>query len=87
MVKLILNLDTKLIYIEENLTRYYLQKYRFEFVIFSSSIPSNKDFNFDDHIKQYQMETITTEDIVRNSTFSCNVEIDDTILEPEEEET
>ena len=28
--------------------------------------------------------TITTEDIVRNSTFSCNVEIDDAILEPEE---
>lgn len=31
--------------------------------------------------------TITTEDIVRNSTFSCNVEIDDAILEPEEETT
>ena len=30
---------------------------------------------------------ITTEDIVRNSTFSCNVEIDETVLEPEEEET
>ena len=29
--------------------------------------------------------TITTEDIVRNSTFSCNVEIDETVLEPEEE--
>ena len=29
--------------------------------------------------------TITPEDIVRNSTFSCNVEIDDSILEPEEE--
>lgn len=28
--------------------------------------------------------TITTEDIVRNSTFSCNVEIDDSVLEPEE---
>lgn len=28
--------------------------------------------------------TITTEDIVRNSTFSCNVEIDETVLEPEE---
>lgn len=28
--------------------------------------------------------TIATEDIVRNSTFSCNVEIDDSILEPEE---
>jgi hypothetical protein len=28
---------------------------------------------------------ITTEDIVRNSTFSCNVEIDETVLEPEEE--
>ena len=31
--------------------------------------------------------TITTEDIVRNSTFSCNVEIDDSVLEPEEDET
>ena len=31
--------------------------------------------------------TITTEDIVRNSTFSCNVEIDDAVLEPEEETT
>ncbi len=30
---------------------------------------------------------ITTEDIVRNSTFSCNVEIDETVLEPEEETT
>lgn len=30
---------------------------------------------------------ITTEDIVRNSTFSCNVEIDETVLGPEEEET
>ena len=29
--------------------------------------------------------TITTEDIVRNSTFSCNVEIDDSVLEPEED--
>ena len=29
--------------------------------------------------------TITTEDIVRNSTFSCNVEINETVLEPEEE--
>ena len=29
--------------------------------------------------------TITTEDIVRNSTFSCNVEIDESVLEPEEE--
>ena len=31
--------------------------------------------------------TITTEDIVRNSTFSCNVEIDEAVLEPEEETT
>lgn len=31
--------------------------------------------------------TITTEDIVRNSTFSCNVEIDDSVLEPEDDET
>lgn len=30
---------------------------------------------------------ITTEDIVRNSTFSCNVEINETVLEPAEEET
>lgn len=30
---------------------------------------------------------ITTEDIVRNSTFSCNVEINETVLEPEEETT
>ena len=28
---------------------------------------------------------ITTEDIVRNSTFSCNVEVDETVLESEEE--
>ena len=60
---------------------------KFSWIRTSYSGQGDATWNNEHANKTINTLTITTEDIVRNATFSCNVEIDDAILEPEEETT
>ena len=72
----------------ENITQRFIDNgAKFSWVRTSYSGQGDATWNESHKNQTTNTLTITTEDIVRNSTFSCNVEIDETVLEPEEETT